>query len=523
MDICLFCHGTLDPTTRRCQQCGQAQPAWVGAPTIPAAAPAAATPQTQRCLSCGGEVPAWMRYCGYCGRSLPELAGPAPDGGSPVFAPVMPASPEGANAPAPGAAQPLLDQADAPLPASGPGARAPGGSPPVLVPSMSAPAPGVAGPGIQHVPPTPQRVPLGKKIIALVTVAVLAILITVAFAQASAFLHRAASTSSSARPTTTPHLSAGAPGTISEVPLPTKGVNTLGGITAGPDGNVWFIEGNAGHTIQQIGRITPQGAITEFPVSNLAGDLRDIVAGPDGNLWFTEDDDQQIGRITPAGEVSLLSLPTDGHGIPEGIAAGPDGNLWISDDLQILRLTPGGRLTIFPLPGSDSADYVAWGITAGPDGNLWFPISTLVGARGLIGRITPHGVITEFPLPPSGEWKQVTRIARGADGNLWFNELDYDTAGQIGRMTPQGVFTPFSLAQGSLALDIASGPDGNLWVAAGTAMERVTPAGQLSTFPLPNADRFAAAMTAGPDGSVWFTDTGRNGQAPMIGRVIVGK
>lgn len=31
------------------------------------------------------------------------------------------------------------------------------------------------------------------------------------------------------------------------------------GITAGPDGNVWFIENN----VSKIGRITPEGQVTE--------------------------------------------------------------------------------------------------------------------------------------------------------------------------------------------------------------------------------------------------------------------
>src|SRR5438128_620340 len=68
------------------------------------------------------------------------------------------------------------------------------------------------------------------------------------------------------------------------------------GITAGPDGNLWFTErlGN------RIGRITPLGVVTEFsagitPSANLQG----ITAGPDGNLWFTEYGGNRIGRITP--------------------------------------------------------------------------------------------------------------------------------------------------------------------------------------------------------------------------------
>src|SRR5258708_18959261 len=46
-------------------------------------------------------------------------------------------------------------------------------------------------------------------------------------------------------------------GKIREFALPTAGVPV--GITAGPDGNLWFAEEGG-----QIGRITPAGVVTEF-------------------------------------------------------------------------------------------------------------------------------------------------------------------------------------------------------------------------------------------------------------------
>ena len=49
--------------------------------------------------------------------------------------------------------------------------------------------------------------------------------------------------------------------TITEFPIPTAG-SYPGGITAGPDGNLWFAEGTA----QKIGRITTAGVVTEFPI-----------------------------------------------------------------------------------------------------------------------------------------------------------------------------------------------------------------------------------------------------------------
>ena len=68
------------------------------------------------------------------------------------------------------------------------------------------------------------------------------------------------------------------------------------GITAGPDGNLWFTEYDG----DRIGRITPAGVVTEFSAGITAGaGPRGIAAGPDGNLWFTEFAGDRIGRITP--------------------------------------------------------------------------------------------------------------------------------------------------------------------------------------------------------------------------------
>ncbi len=94
----------------------------------------------------------------------------------------------------------------------------------------------------------------------------------------------ACGTGGSANPTATSNTTPAITGTITEFPT---GSNPEG-ITAGPDGNLWFTEGN------NIGRMTPTGAITEFP--NGAGA---ITAGPDGNLWFTEVYSNKIGKITP--------------------------------------------------------------------------------------------------------------------------------------------------------------------------------------------------------------------------------
>ena len=80
----------------------------------------------------------------------------------------------------------------------------------------------------------------------------------------------------------------------------------------------------------RIGRITPSGTITEFPLPSASSAPTTIAAGPDGALWFAEAVGNAVGRITVAGAIE--EYPLTGAGAQPGvIAAGPDGNLWLTE------------------------------------------------------------------------------------------------------------------------------------------------------------------------------------------------
>src|SRR5438445_187646 len=78
---------------------------------------------------------------------------------------------------------------------------------------------------------------------------------------------------------------------------------------------------------------TPVATEFTIPTSNSAP--VGITAGPDGNLWFVESGlSRKIGQITPAGAIREFSLPTGPpltNSSPFGIIAGPDGNLWFTE------------------------------------------------------------------------------------------------------------------------------------------------------------------------------------------------
>lgn len=183
-------------------------------------------------------------------------------------------------------------------------------------------------------------------------------------------------------------------------------------ITTGPDGNLWFGS-------RSIGRITTTGKYTRFQLET-GIDVNDIAAGPDGNLWFTEEGGGGLGRITPEGEITEFEQANSNLG---AIVTGPDGNLWFTEysENAIGRITPSGTIEEFPLPVGTGPR----GITIGPDGNLWFTESY----SGGIGQITLDGVITEFSL--SGVIGLPYDITLGPDDNLWFT----NAFAAIGRIT----------------------------------------------------------------------------------------
>jgi virginiamycin B lyase len=198
------------------------------------------------------------------------------------------------------------------------------------------------------------------------------------------------------------------------LPVPPGAGLRVTSITTGPDGYIWFTEmwptlGGA------IGRIAPSGSPVEtFTLSN-DQDVQPlgIVTGPDNNLWFTESGIDQVGKITPDGQITLFPIRTKG-GHPKSIVQGPDKNLWFTEPgaNKIGKITLDGNVTEFdiPTPGSEPA-----GIVTGPDGAIWF--TELTKAR--IGRVDPStGKIREFPLTPGFQPLGIT----AHDGSLWITE-----------------------------------------------------------------------------------------------------
>lgn len=260
--------------------------------------------------------------------------------------------------------------------------------------------------------------------------------------------------------------------------------------------------------------------------------IPDIARGPDGNLWVAEYSLHQIGRLTPGGQLAEFGIgdASDPWGLPGGIVAGPDGNLWyVTLGGAIGRMTPQGDATLFRdgITGflNELASYSDVGavqppsIARGADGSLWF-----TELEDKIGRITPQGQVTEFAVPgalamttadgaPLGRFGG---IAAGPDGALWFTEL----RGAIGRITPQGDVTEFEqgISAGAVPQSIVAGPDGALWFTElfGGRIGRITPEGRVSETAVEPGSA-PQGIDVGPDGALWFAARGSR----ALGRITI--
>ncbi len=282
-------------------------------------------------------------------------------------------------------------------------------------------------------------------------------------------------------------------------------------LALGVDGSTWFTEPGG-----LIGHISPDGRLKEFSTGPEPDQPwpKAIALGPDGNMWFTwftfGAGSDGVGRITPQGAITEFTVaPPPAGDVTEtatgaestGIAAGPDGDMWftLAHQSRVGKVTPSGAVTVYTAGISPLSE--AEGITAGPDGNMWF--TEAAGRR--VGRITPEGTVTEFPVssPHNGP---LDDILTGADGNLWFTET---IGGSIGRITTAGVVTQFPVGRNSVTRGLASGPEGDLWVADSyqDRIVRLNTSGVMTgEFPFGDSaysETGDVAVTS--KGDVWFT------------------
>lgn len=256
-------------------------------------------------------------------------------------------------------------------------------------------------------------------------------------------------------------------------------------LAAGPDGFIWVIVGGT----NDFSRVAPDGTVTSYDATNLSNPVG-VTAGPDGNMWFTQING--VVKISP-------SNPTQGEattinaigGAQEIVSDGTD--LWTASGDKVVRVPPASPNTpqIFTINGLN-----ARGIAVGSDGLIW--IADFGSNR--VFSLTTADVQTPYDL---GANAGVQDVAAGPNGQVVIPRPGQQN---IGLLSPGGTPTAFPTPAGD-PFGATFGQDGAYWVAQflSNDLGRLTPDGQYSVLGGLSANSGPRYVTTGPGNTLWVS------------------
>jgi sugar lactone lactonase YvrE len=246
-----------------------------------------------------------------------------------------------------------------------------------------------------------------------------------------------------------------------------------------------------------------------------------IVVDGTGHAYVADSGQHTILRVTPTGESSVFAGSSSEHGSaigfdarfnsPTGIAMDSSGYLYVADNHNhvISRISPQGEVFYFAGLAGNPGGTDAMGVNArfrfpnglavDSSGNVYVAdtgnhtirriapdhtVTTIAGMAGVSGSADGTGSAARFNLPRA--------VALDSQGNLFVADSENFT---IRRITPAGVVTTFAGMAGYPGpedgvganarffgiQDISMDANDNIFVATGSYLRRVTPAGVVST------------------------------------------
>ncbi|MCC6365381.1 MAG: hypothetical protein IT165_17850 [Bryobacterales bacterium] len=287
--------------------------------------------------------------------------------------------------------------------------------------------------------------------------------------------------------------------------LPAASLQDVRGIASSPSGNVFFSDA-ARHQVFRVSTLGEVTVVAGTGKPGFSGDGGDaasaalnqpygLAADAAGNLYIADLQNARVRRVDAKGRITTMAgggalavgaipVPAAAASLkaPRNLAIDPAGNLYISDflDHRVLRLGGDGNLTVVagngsPGPAADSTGALA--------GSLAYPAGIFLDSAGLLYiadsgnhaiRIVAAGLMTTVRVQNASSFLNLpVSVCADPARNLYVASSGFDEAVRI---TPSGVATV--LAAG--ARDLAFDPAGNLLIASGALVRKLSPSGMLS-------------------------------------------
>ena len=148
--------------------------------------------------------------------------------------------------------------------------------------------------------------------------------------------------------------------------------SSVGGMTFGPDGNLYLTDGAAIRKVTMHGDVTTVGKGLDFRdgkdqprfLSGLSASLTGLSVAPDGTIYATDSANRRLLKITTSGNVETI-LRTEPPYFPNGVAAVGADIYVLEVGLTLPNISSGPRLRKISANGSETILTTLGGANAG--------------------------------------------------------------------------------------------------------------------------------------------------------------
>lgn len=306
---------------------------------------------------------------------------------------------------------------------------------------------------------------------------------------------------------TTPVVAERSAGGVRVYPVPTSD-SGVGRIVTAPNGDMWFTMEDA----NKIGRITPQGRITQFVVDELddiGGGIPDLDVDGNGIVWVIWDHGRSAFSFRPSDQQVTGAYDLYGYPYGEEVEIGPGGIPWISmafDEEGLARIVNGQALWYENAPPCDGA------LARARDGAMWCQ-----SGDQIIKSTADASGGTTYPLPPSGATYPYS-LSAGPTGSIWFARYFSGTwisapdDGNVGWLDARSGRTRiFQTGEDTAPFSLTMGPDRKMWftsIGDAAGIGHIDARGRGALTKIGNYE--PRYLTFAKNGDVWFTDSTNN-------------
>ena len=243
---------------------------------------------------------------------------------------------------------------------------------------------------------------------------------------------------------------------------------------------------------------------------NVGGRPSQLTTATDGTVWFIDETNNNVRSISYANSTWTLDSAVTVGSSPRFLTAGSDGSVWVADSVDdtVKQITNvGGQrsvATTIELTGTTLA-----GLTKGLDGSIWVADRSV----GNLYRIfydsfnQAWGYGTQ-PVTLSLSDREMI-LATGPDGDIWVAFRDTNKVQSVKNVDNTWTAQPVITASINL-YTITNGPGGTLWVgsAGGQTSQLIELEDTWKILNPVQAQGRAQVATVTDNGSLWWSDAG---------------